>query len=104
MSAGYTLTYTKRGALNSDVNQSLSFNGDLNLTSYWKIGFNTWYDLSAGKFTNMSLNFYRDLHCWEMRMNWIPFGGQESYNFQINVKSSILQDLKLNKRKDFYDN
>ena len=43
-------------------------------------------------------------HCWEMRMNWIPFGYQESWNFQINVKASILKDLKLLKRKDYFDN
>jgi len=38
-----------------------------------------------------------------MRLNWIPFGVQESYTFQINVKASVLQDLKWVKRKDFYD-
>ena len=103
MSVSYSMNYSKRGALKSVLNQSASFNGDLSLTNQWKIGFNSWYDITDGRFTSMSLNIYRDLHCWEMRMNWIPFGGQESYNFQINVKSSILQDLKLLKKKDFYD-
>lgn len=103
LSVSYSYSYSKAGALKSTKSQSASFNGDLNLTNQWKIGFNSWYDLTKGRFTNMSLNIYRDLHCWEMRMNWIPFGGQESYNFQINVKSSILQDLKLLKKKDFYD-
>jgi lipopolysaccharide assembly outer membrane protein LptD (OstA) len=103
LSVSYSMNYSKRGGLNKTLTQSASFNGDLSITSQWKIGFNSWYDISDGRFTNMSLNIYRDLHCWEMRMNWIPFGGQESYNFQINVKSSILQDLKLLKKKDFYD-
>ena len=103
LSVSYSMNYSKRGGLNKTLTQSASFNGDLSITSQWKVGFNSWYDLSDGRFTNMSLNIYRDLHCWEMRMNWIPFGGQESYNFQINVKSSILQDLKLLKKKDFYD-
>ena len=103
LNVGYSYTYNKTGSLKTTITQSASFNGDLSLTSKWKIGFYSWYDLTQGKFTNMSLNIYRDLHCWEMRMNWVPFGGQESYNFQINVKSSILQDLKLLKKKDFYD-
>lgn len=103
LSVSYSMNYSKRGGLNKTLSQSASFNGDLSITSQWKVGFNSWYDISDGRFTNMSLNIYRDLHCWEMRMNWIPFGGQESYNFQINVKSSILQDLKLLKKKDFYD-
>jgi hypothetical protein len=100
---GYALNYSKRGDLEPNVNQSLTLNGDLALTPKWKIGFNSWYDLEAGEFTSFSTTIYRDLHCWEMRLNWIPFGGQESYNFQINVKSSVLQDLKLIKRKDFFD-
>jgi hypothetical protein len=85
------------------MNQSASFNGDLSLTPKWKVGFTSWYDFRATRFTNLNLNIYRDLHCWEMRLNWVPFGGQESYFFQINVKAAILQDLKLMKRKDFFD-
>lgn len=100
---GYNLGYSKRGDLESTLTQSVTFSGDFNLTPAWKIGFNSWYDLEVGKFTSMSTSIYRDLHCWEMRLNWIPFGGQESYTFQINVKSSVLQDLKLIKRKDFFD-
>ena len=100
---GYNLNYSKRGDLAPTVNQSMTLNGDFSLTPKWKIGFNSWFDLEVGKFTSFSTSIYRDLHCWEMRLNWIPFGGQESYNFQINVKSSILQDLKLVKRKDFFD-
>ena len=103
LSVSYSYRYSKRGALASTKTQSASFNGDLSLTPQWKIGFNSWYDITEGEFTNVGLNIYRDLHCWEMRLGWIPFGFQESWNFQINVKSSILQDLKLLKKKDFYD-
>jgi hypothetical protein len=38
-----------------------------------------------------------------MRFNWVPLGPRKSWNFSINVKASILQDLKLNRRKDFRD-
>ncbi len=104
LGVGYTYSYSKQGNLSSVSSQSASINGDLSLTPKWKIGFNSWYDLELKRFTNFGINIFRDLHCWEMRLNWIPFGYQESYNFQINVKSAILQDLKLIKRKDFYDN
>ena len=104
LSVSYSYRYNKQGSLPKTTTQSASFNGDLSLTPQWKIGFNSWYDVTEGKFTSLSLNIYRDLHCWEMRMNWIPFGYQESWNFQINVKASILQDLKLLKKKEFYDN
>lgn len=103
LSMSYTMSYSKTGALPSTTRQSASVNGDFSLTSRWKIGFNSWYDFDNGRFTNFGVNFYRDLHCWEMRLGWIPFGFQQSYNFQINVKASILQDLKLIKKRDFYD-
>jgi lipopolysaccharide assembly outer membrane protein LptD (OstA) len=83
--------------------QSINFQGDVNVTPKWKIGFRSGYDFVDNKFTYTSFNFYRDLHCWEMRLNWIPTGGMKSWNFQINVKSQMLQDLKLTRKKDFRD-
>ncbi len=99
----YSYSYTKRGNEASTTIQSANFSGDVNLTPKWKIGFNSWYDFQQGKFTSLSTNIYRDLHCWEMHMYWVPFGPLEGWNFQINVKASILQDLKLLKKKDPYD-
>lgn len=102
LSANYTLNYNKFNPINA-LNQSLNFSGDVNLTPKWKIGFNSGYDFINKDLTYTSLNFYRDLHCWEMRFNWIPFGNHQSYNFSIRVKAPVLQDLKWEKKKDWYD-
>ena len=102
LSVNYTLNYNKFNAINA-LDQSLNFSGDVNLTPKWKIGFNSGYDFINKDLTYTSLNFYRDLHCWEMRFNWIPFGNHQSYNFSIRVKASVLQDLKWEKKKDWYD-
>ncbi|MEI8203273.1 MAG: putative LPS assembly protein LptD [Bacteroidota bacterium] len=83
------------------VVQSLSLRGEINLTKKWKISATTIYDFKQGMFPYASVDIYRDLHCWEMKLNWIPVGFRKSWNFQINVKSSVLQDLKLTKKKDF---
>ncbi|HML85672.1 MAG TPA: hypothetical protein PKE52_10985, partial [Bacteroidales bacterium] len=77
--------------------------GDVSITPKWKFQFQTGYDFESKKITYSSMNLYRDLHCWEMRFNWIPFGSMKSWNFQINVKATMLQDLKLTKKKDFRD-
>ncbi|MEO8088202.1 MAG: putative LPS assembly protein LptD, partial [Bacteroidota bacterium] len=103
VTVSYTYNWSRRGKAAANQTQSASLNGDISLTPKWKVGFNSWYDFTAKRFTNFGVNIYRDLHCWEMRLNWVPFGFQESYFFQINVKSAILQDLKLMKRKDYYD-
>jgi lipopolysaccharide assembly outer membrane protein LptD (OstA) len=101
--AGYKYNYSRQPLQSASVSQTINLSGDMNLTPRWKIGFYAWYDFETHRLNNASLNFFRDLHCWEMRLNWIPFGQQESYSFQINVKSAVLQDLKWVRKKDFYD-
>ncbi|MBN3034940.1 MAG: LPS-assembly protein LptD [Bacteroidales bacterium] len=83
--------------------QTISFRGDANVTPKWKIGFTSGYDFTEKKFTYTSIDVYRDLHCWEMRFNWVPLGFRQQWGFTINIKSSLLQDLKLDKKKDFRD-
>ncbi len=83
--------------------QTLALSGQINITPKWKFTFRTGWDFTNNEVSYTSINIYRDLHCWEMRFNWIPLGSRQSWNFSINVKASILQDLKLNRKKDFRD-
>ncbi len=106
----YTSTYKySNGYWNYDIDtekkfvQNLSFSGDVNITPKWKVGFRSGYDFENKEFTYTSIDVYRDLHCWEMRFNWVPLGFRQSWNFSINIKSSLLQDLKLDKKKDYRD-
>jgi lipopolysaccharide assembly outer membrane protein LptD (OstA) len=85
------------------ITQTLGFNGELNITPKWKITMTSGWDFTNGQLSFTSIDLYRDLHCWEMRFGWIPKGAQQSWNFSINVKASVLQDLKLDKKKDFRD-
>ena len=83
-----------------------SLNGDVSLTEKWKMTFTTGYDfvLKAPSLTNIGLT--RDLHCWEASFNWTPIGQNlraGNYNFELRVKSSLLKDLKLSRRRSFYD-
>jgi hypothetical protein len=83
--------------------QTLGLSGDFNVTPKWKIGFRTGWDFEAGDLSYTSINIYRDLHCFEMRFNWIPIGGRQSWNFALNVKANMLKDLKLQRKRDFRD-
>ena len=98
----YSFSYSKHG-LEARTNQTLSFSGDLSLTPKWKIGFRSGYDFKGKKLTTTSLNFFRDLHCWEMSLSVIPIGYLRSFSFKINVKSGTLRDLKLSRRQTHYD-
>ena len=86
---------------NTNKAATLSASGNITLTDNWKIGFRTGYDFINKDWTYTSFDFYRDLHCWELRFNWVPFGYRTGWNFTINVKASMLQDLKYEKRNDF---
>lgn len=98
----YNLVWQKYG-LNPTITQTMRVSGDANITPKWKIGFDSNYDFTRKEFSYTSLNVYRDLHCWELQFNWIPFGFRQSYNITINVKSAVLQDLKMTRKRDWYD-
>ena len=83
--------------------QNLNFSGDMNLTKNWRIGFSSGYNFEQKQVTYTSLDIYRDLHCWELLINWVPFGFRQSYNLTLRVKSSVLQDLKLTRRTHHLD-
>jgi lipopolysaccharide assembly outer membrane protein LptD (OstA) len=83
--------------------QTVNITADLSVTPKWKVGFSSNYDIEAKKFAYSSVDISRDLHCWEMRFHWVPAGPRKSWNFGINVKASILKDLKYDRKKDFRD-
>lgn len=107
----YNLNYSTTWKYNNQINrekeealvQTLGLSGDFNITPKWKIGFRTGWDFEAAELSYTSINIYRDLHCFEMRFNWIPIGGRQSWNFALNVKADMLQDLKLQRKRDFRD-
>jgi hypothetical protein len=120
LSLNYILSYNKSAITNpyvinevtglpdqaiikKEVSQTIRFSGDCNLTPKWKVGFNSGFDMQQGNFSYTSINVYRDLHCWEMAFNWVPFGLRQSYSVDIKVKSAVLQDLKLSRKRDWYD-
>ncbi len=103
----YSIGYNRYNTLNNpnttNYLQTINFSGDFNLTGNWKIGYTSGYDIKNKQITFTSIDFIRQLHCWEFRLNWIPVGVRQSFLFTINVKSSLLQDLKLTRRKDWFD-
>ncbi len=102
LNVNYNITYTKPG-LESQIVNSLTFNGDANVTDNWKVGFRSGYDFELNELTYTSLDIFRDLHCWQIRFSAIPFGPRTSYTFDIHVKASVLQDLKLSRRRSWFD-
>ena len=104
ISISYNFTYSRPSPYRSPtISQIVNFSGDLSLTPKWKLTFQSGYDIKNKEVTSTSFGVTRDLHCWEMTFNCMPFGQHQSYNFEIHVRSSLLRDLKLTKRDSWYD-
>ncbi|MBE9487860.1 MAG: LPS-assembly protein LptD [Bacteroidetes bacterium] len=105
LSFNYQLSYSNRGGTTpKQVTQTMSMNGSVNLTPKWGTSFSGGIDFNTMKLTPGSINITRDLHCWQMGFSWVPIGLHKSWTFNINVKSSVLQDLKFKKSSGFLEN
>jgi uncharacterized Rmd1/YagE family protein len=102
LNVSYSLNYSKPG-YKSNVTQNLSFNGNASLTKKMTVNYTSGYDFTAKQITMTQIGISRDLHCWEMNLNWIPNGSMKGWNFTIRVKASVLGDLKYERKKDYHD-
>jgi hypothetical protein len=100
----YNLNYGHIENQEPTITQAMRFNGDLSLTDKWKIVYNSGFDFESKQLTLTNISINRDLHCWQLSLNWVPFGKFQSYNFSIGVKSGMLRDLKLDRQRNFFDN
>ncbi len=95
----YAVNYSNSRRQNEISSHSLMFSGDIELSEKWSFGASSGYDLKNAGFTYTQLRFERDLLSWRMNFSWVPFSTRSSWNFFIGIKSSILQDLKYEKRR-----
>ncbi len=95
----YAVNYSNTRRQNEISSHSLMFSGDIELSPRWSVGASSGYDLKNKGFTYTQLRFERDLESWRMNFSWIPFSNRSSWNFFIGIRSSILKDIKYEKRK-----
>jgi hypothetical protein len=103
LNINYNLRYSHSLNADPEITQTVQLGGDLSLSEKWKITYSSGYHFEMKEFTQTQIGITRDLHCWTMRLDWTPFGRFQSYNFVIAIKASILQDLKLERRKPWQD-
>jgi lipopolysaccharide assembly outer membrane protein LptD (OstA) len=78
---------------------TVSFSGKINFSPSWNISYRSGYDLVKKGFTVTQFTFFRDLKSWKISFTWGPM--KPSYwFFNIGIKSSVLQGIKYDKRKE----
>lgn len=104
LTVNYSLNYGY-GTFNKDKleyrgkwTQNLSFNGNIKPTKNWNLSFSASYNFDTHKIAYMNCTVTREMHCFTMSASFVPVGPYKSYNFHIAVKSSILSDVKYDKR------
>ncbi|NML64038.1 LPS-assembly protein LptD [Hymenobacter sp. RP-2-7] len=104
----YTATYTTaqyqlRPLLYNQLpflsGNSVTASGSVKLTKELRLQSTLSFDLVNKTLPYPQVSFYRDLHCWQISGTWTPVGPYRGYFFTLAAKSSLLQDLKLNRNK-----
>lgn len=95
----YSVTYGNSNRQNEISSHSIMGSGNIELAPRWKVGFSSGYDFKNQGFTFTQLRFERDLESWRMSFNWVPFGTNNYWGFFIGIRSSVLSDIKWEKRQ-----
>lgn len=109
LSLSYTFSHVNRYVarelnMTHETVQSITLSGNVSLTKNWRVAASTGYDFVNKGMSYTTVDIYRDLHCWEMRFSWVPFGYYRSWFFQINIKADALHDVKYEKRQTYQEN
>ncbi len=94
----YSLTYSNTNRESTISGNSVMFSGNIDISPRWKVGVSSGYDFVQNGVTFTQFRFERDLLSWRMDFNWSPYGANAYWGFYIGIKSSVLSDLKYDKR------
>ncbi|MEA1882008.1 MAG: putative LPS assembly protein LptD [Candidatus Marinimicrobia bacterium] len=97
-SASFRFAYNNFNPSNTNKTFWMSTNSTINVTENWKVNYNARFDLINQNLVSHTFSVYRDLHCWELSLNWTPSGYASGVYLKLNVKSPNLRDLKLEQR------
>lgn len=100
----YNISFDRNFSSKFTKVQTLVFNAGINITKFWKVNVNSGFDFTSNKLSYTSVSIYRDMHCWEARIQWVPIGFNKSYSITINLKSSMFSDIKIPRQRQWYDN
>ncbi len=104
ISHNFRLSFQERGDKVKGIVtlHTVNTNGRIPLTRLWdlRVG-NIGYDFKAKRLTYPDFGFSRNLHCWNMGINWQPQRG--TYSFFLKVTAPPLDFLKLPYNRNYYD-
>ncbi|GAB4342250.1 MAG: putative LPS assembly protein LptD [Calditrichia bacterium] len=102
VTANFTYSLNRANINNVTKRFDANISARMELTRNWRIQYNGRFDLINKEITHQTFNIYRDLHCWEMSFSWSPNKVYSYFQLRIQVKESMLRDLKVTKTSSSY--
>lgn len=99
----FTLESMQNGDTLRVDGHNITMRGSIQLTDKWRIGLTQIsYNLQTKRLVYPDFTFSRDLHCWQMSMNWQP--SRNTYFFTIQVKpGSFFDKISIPYQKNIFD-
>jgi hypothetical protein len=99
-SLNLSLTFSYNRNLLDRIDRRCDLNTGFNFTlaESWKVTTSFQYDFINEKIIVPQLSLTKDLCCWELTASWYPVGYSAGFYLRFGIKSSQLQDLKIEKR------
>ena len=104
LSVKFSLQYKqtiKKDIVEESIVTNTNATGDLSLTKNWKVTYDVRFETENWTVNFARFGITRNLHCWEMTMDWTPTASRASYNFRISVRANVLKESMKYDKKSF---
>ena len=85
----------------SNFDANFNFRNSFSLTPKWNFSTSGLFSFDSKRLEVFTMSINREMHCWQMSIGVTPVGLQRSFSITISPKSSILQDLRVNRTRVF---
>ena len=98
--ASFSFSYTLDNPQMTTEKERFQMNSGITaqITENWRVKYNASFNLLTRQMLHHNFSIYRDLHCWELSLNWVPSGFGQGFYLQISPKSPTLKELKVEHR------
>ncbi len=98
VSLGFNVQYGE-GVVRPVVEGSLRWR----VTPRWQVQVYSGYDFAGARISYTSVRLLRDLHCWELALEWYPVGWRRGYFLRLSPKASFLRSVKIQHRREWFE-
>ena len=104
-----SFTHSLNFSLNSDTasfasrryvpTNTLNASGYFSITENWKVTSTVLLDIENATISNLNFTLNRNLHCWNVAINWTPVGTNQNFSVTLRGNAAALQNANFTIRK-----